>query len=95
MLEENRRRKSICVTPFTQNSRKCNLQFQFKKKNHGYLEIWVERRTELQESEETFKTDRNIHFLDCHNNFMGATNFKVKLYILNMQFIFHNNEINL
>ena len=49
----------------------------------------------MKESEETFRIDRNIHFLDCHNSFMCATNFKVKLYILNMQFIFHNNEINL
>ena len=54
-----------------------------------------EKNRITEESEDTFRTDRNIHFLDCRNSFMCATNFKVKLYLLNMQFIFHNNEINL
>lgn len=92
MLEENRRRKSICVTCLLRILESATYSFSLKK---SWLpRDMAERRTELQESEETLGLTELYIFLTV-TIISWVLQISNKLYILNMQFIFHNNEINL
>lgn len=78
--EAGRKKSTSCMTPFTQNSRKCTLAYSARKQISG---SWVTGGIK-KGYEESFEGDRYVHYLDCVGFMSIYTSTIIKLYTLNM-----------